>query len=210
MKGGSIINLLDGSVKSKLNLVMSSGGICSAVLLACLKNMGAQSKAIFFYHRGMSKELQSTKRIASYYGVDLVIVKLEEIYGSMSIGFPPKFEKMDDFYIPYRNGVFTSVASAYAYHYNCENVLWGLAASSAAYYSDCSVHFFESQSMAVHYGTNSNVRLMAPFLEFSKLKILNLGKKLNIPIELTWSCANNGEVPCGECFGCIERRNNLE
>ena len=198
-------------IKNIPSLLMLSGGVDSAVLLACLKNVKAKFCAVFLNYQGDKNcEQKSAERLANYYDVDLKIVNLNKIYENMSVKYPAKFEKLNDFYIPYRNGVFVSIAAAYAYYYGYGNVIWGLASSSSAYYSDCSVNFFKSQSRAIYYGTNSNVELVAPFLRISKLEILRLGEKLNIPVELTWSCAINGEVPCGRCFGCFERQSNLK
>lgn len=204
-------NFTSEEIVNKSNLLMLSGGVGSAVLLAYLKNMEMKLQAVFFIYQGReSEEQKSAEKLANYYGVDLTAVDLSRIYSNMPTDYPLEFRRMNDFYIPYRNGVFVSVAAAHAYFLGYRNLLWGLTSSSAAYYSDCSIHFFQSQSKAVYYGTNARVKLMAPFLGFSKLKITRLGKELDVPMELTWSCANNGKTPCGKCFGCIERENNLK
>lgn len=194
-------------------LVLLSGGIGTATLLACLKKQNVERvTALFFYYGNcVSKERQCAEMLANYYDVNLRVMDISNVYGkNMSVKYPVKFESIDDFYIPYRNGVFVSVATAVAYYLRCSSVVWGTSSSSFNYYSDCQPNFVKTQKSAVHFGTNGNVNLLVPFSGLSKLDIRRMGKELDIPLELTWSCANSNENPCGKCFGCIERNINFE
>lgn len=194
-------------------LVLLSGGIGAATLLACLKKQNVERvTALFFYYGNcVSKERQCAEMLANYYGINLRVMGISNIYGNnMSVKYPVKFESVNDFYIPYRNGVFVSVATAVAYYLHCSNVVWGTSISSLKYYSDCHPNFIQAQKSAVRFGTNGDVNLLVPFLKFSKLDIWRMGKELGIPLELTWSCANSNGNPCGKCFGCIERNINFE
>ena len=194
-------------------LVLLSGGIGAATLLACLKKQNVeQVNALFFYYGDyVSNEKQCAEKLANYYGINLRVMDISNIYGNnMSVGYPVSFKQVNDFYIPYRNGVFVSVATAVAYYLRCSSVVWGTSSSSFNYYSDCQPNFVKTQKSTVHFGTNGNVNLLVPFLEFSKLDIWRMGEELGIPLELTWSCANSNGNPCGKCFGCIERNINFE
>ena len=193
-------------------LIMMSGGIGCATLLAYLKKRGFQTlKGVFFYYNScISKEQECAEKLANYYNVDLEIVDILNVYRNMVIEYNRKFEKVDDFYIPYRNGVFISVATAFAYHLRYSNVVWGTSLSSLKYYSDCHPNFIKTQQSAVRFGTNGNVSLLMPLSELSKLDVWRIGKRLGIPAELTWSCASSNENQCGKCFGCLERSINAE
>ena len=105
-----------------------------------------------------------------------------------------------------------SVVAAHAYYMDYRNVVFGMTSSSSFRYPDCSLEFLKAQSKAVFYGSVSNLKLVMPFLNLSKLEIVGMAKKsgIHIPVELTWSCFFNNEKPCGRCFGCVERERSLE
>ena len=49
----------------------------------------------------------------------------------------------------------------------------------------------------------------------SKAVVVRIGLELKVPYELTWSCYEGGEKPCGKCGTCIDRAaafqaNNVE
>jgi 7-cyano-7-deazaguanine synthase in queuosine biosynthesis len=109
-------------------LVLLSGGIGAATLLACLKKQNVeQVNALFFYYGDyVSNEKQCAEKLANYYGINLRVMDISNIYGNnMSVRYPVSFKQVDDFYIPYRNGVFVSVATAVAYYLRCSSVVWG-------------------------------------------------------------------------------------
>ena len=194
-------------------LVLLSGGIGAATLLACLKKQNVeQVNALFFYYGDyVSNEKQCAEKLANYYGINLRVMDISNIYGNnMIVRYPVSFKQVNDFYVPYRNGVFVSVATAVAYYLRCSNVVWGTSSSSFNYYSDCQPNFVKTQKSSVHFGTDGNVRLITPFSRLSKLDICRIGKRLGAPLELTWSCANSNGDQCGKCFGCIERGINFE
>ena len=45
----------------------------------------------------------------------------------------------------------------------------------------------------------------APFINSPKAKVVETGARLNVPFELTWSCYEGGEKPCGKCGTCRDR-----
>jgi 7-cyano-7-deazaguanine synthase len=52
----------------------------------------------------------------------------------------------------------------------------------------------------------SHVQLLAPFMELTKAQIVKLGSDLHVPFERTWSCYKGGDLHCGLCGTCYERR----
>ena len=43
-----------------------------------------------------------------------------------------------------------------------------------------------------------------------KSEVVKLGLELGVPYQLTWSCYEGGDKPCGTCGTCIDRRNAFE
>jgi 7-cyano-7-deazaguanine synthase len=54
------------------------------------------------------------------------------------------------------------------------------------------------------------VELVTPFVERTKAEIVRRGADLGVPFEKTWSCYQGGEVHCGRCGTCVERREAFE
>ena len=58
---------------------------------------------------------------------------------------------------------------------------------------------------AIVEGTGGELRLEAPFVTWSKADIVRAGLALGVPYELTWSCYEGGDEPCGICATCLDR-----
>jgi 7-cyano-7-deazaguanine synthase len=73
-------------------------------------------------------------------------------------------------------------------------------------YFDCSESFFGSAAKLVADQTDGHVRLVAPFLEWSKKDVFDYFKTEQLPIELTYSCEAGTEPVCGRCASCLDRQ----
>lgn len=58
---------------------------------------------------------------------------------------------------------------------------------------------------AISVGTYEKVKLKAPLVNLNKAGVVKKGLELGTPYELTWSCYNGGDMPCGRCGTCIDR-----
>lgn len=108
-------------------------------------------------------------------------------------------------YVPYRNGVFVSIATTIALRVGASRVLIGITGEGARDYPDCSSHFVVSQRAAVRSGTGGLVQLITPFADMSKIDIVRKAAIARIPIDLTRSCYDNTLDACGTCLACQER-----
>ena len=63
---------------------------------------------------------------------------------------------------------------------------------------------------AIFWDTGKKVKIVAPLLMMNKAEVVKLGLKLHAPYELTWSCYEGGEKPCGKCGTCIDRMKAFE
>ena len=74
-------------------------------------------------------------------------------------------------------------------------------------YPDCRKEFLDSFGAAVKKGTKagasgSKLEICAPLIKKNKQQIVNMALKLNVPLDLTWSCYAGTKKPCGVCNSC--------
>ncbi|PWJ71929.1 MULTISPECIES: 7-cyano-7-deazaguanine synthase QueC [unclassified Fibrobacter] len=118
-------------------------------------------------------------------------------------------------YVPFRNGLMLSVCASLAqsiFENDDVEIYLGAHGDDAAgnAYADCSEEFVNTMSKAISIGTYEQVRVTAPFAGLSKAEVVKKGLELKVPFELTWSCYEGGEKPCGECGTCIDRARAFE
>lgn len=108
--------------------------------------------------------------------------------------------------VPFRNGVFMSVAVAYADSVGAERILYGAHGGDESNYPDCRPGFYKAFEKAAQLGTEREIVIEAPFGGGSKADILLSAVELGVPLDRTWSCYERGPVHCGRCESCRNRR----
>ena len=208
-------------------IVLSSGGVDSTTCIAlAVAKLGREhvSTVSIYYGQKHARELACARKVAERYGLahyefDLAQImsysnsallkgSTQEIehstYGEQSAGGKVSTD------VPFRNGLMLSVAASLAAGlYEGENVALYIGAHAddvaGAAYADCSAPFMESMGNAVNIGTYGKVHVEAPFLNAGKADVVRTGLELHAPYELTWSCYEDGEEPCGLCATCRDR-----
>ena len=94
----------------------------------------------------------------------------------------------------------------------CSVIYYGAHADDAAgnAYPDCSSVFNNAMNTAVYEGSGKQLKLEAPFVNMTKADVVKIGLELKVPYELTWSCYEGGDKPCGQCGTCIDRAKAFE
>jgi len=202
-------------------VVLLSGGLDSTVTLAHSVNEGNETVALSFrYGQRHEKETEAAKAVAEYYKVKHVIVDIDlSMFDSSLIGSTKQIEKdrrsigsdIPDTYVPARNMIMLSVAVGLCESAGAELIYIGANSVDYSGYPDCRKEFFKAFEKMVSKGTKAGVegrpiKVIAPILELSKADIVTLGKQLNAPLHLTWSCYEGAETPCGKCDSCIIRK----
>ena len=108
--------------------------------------------------------------------------------------------------VPNRNALMIAVAYALAVTDNDDAVAIGVHSGDHAIYPDCRPEYITAMERAMQLGTDTTIQLLAPFIHKSKTEIVQLGDRLGVPYEHTWSCYKGGAVHCGECSTCVERK----
>ncbi len=214
----------------KKAIILSSGGVDSTTCAAlAVKELGAENvvSASVFYGQKHSRELEAARKVAAYYGIRHVELDLSETMkysdcallagSSRAIDHRSYAEQTAESetgkvgtYVPFRNGLMISAAAALAASLFPEDevsLYLGAHGDDAAgnAYADCSEEFLRAMGEAVSIGTYGKVTLAAPFAGKTKADVVAAGLALGVPYELTWSCYEGGERPCGVCGTCRDR-----
>lgn len=118
-------------------------------------------------------------------------------------------ENMKSTVVPFRNGIMLSIAAGIAESNDLKYVMMANHGGDHTIYPDCRPEFVDAMSEATRFGTYPGVRILAPYTEITKTDIAKRGKALGIDYTETWSCYKGGEVHCGRCGTCVERREAL-
>ena len=115
-------------------------------------------------------------------------------------------ENMKSTVVPFRNGIMLSVAAGLAESRGLKKVMMANHSGDHTIYPDCRPEFAEAMGQAINLGTYIGVELVAPYTMLSKSDIVRRGVELGIDYTKTYSCYKGGEVHCGVCGTCSERK----
>lgn len=117
------------------------------------------------------------------------------------------FSDLPSTYVPFRNGVFLSIAAALAEKERCDAIFIGVVQEDSSGYPDCSASFIAAFERALDLGTNRDFHpcIKTPLVHLSKAQIVSLALKIGVPLELTWSCYEREDAACGLCDSCLLR-----
>ncbi len=199
-------------------VVILSGGLDSTTLLYHLQDAGHEVKALSVdYGQRHSRELTAATAIARTAKVDHRIVDisgLSEILGEnaltdRSIGVPHGEYQPSTIAVttvPNRNMIMLSIAAGWAIALKYDSVAFGAHGGEYTPYPDCQPQFAAAMNCAMHVCDNNPIEVLAPFVRWDKSGIVQRGLELQVPFELTWSCYEGGELHCGQCSTCLDRR----
>jgi len=193
-------------------ILLASGGMDSTVLSYDLAQKGKNIILLFldYGQHCKDKEYETLKNVAPLiYRNNIRIVKIGDIYREsqsrmiVEANLWKDSVTSEDLYLPYRNLLFLSIASAYAQSLGIKNVYSAFINSNHAKEIDCSMEFFTKlDALLAEYGS---VQINMPYREMSKKDVAKLGLSLNVPIAITFSCQVNSQTPCGVCPNCVDR-----
>jgi 7-cyano-7-deazaguanine synthase len=204
--------------------VLLSGGIDSSTcLFKAIKEHGrefVQAISVDYGQRHI-KETEQARKICNFAMVDHRVVQMAPPPKSMltdasadvpSISYG-EITGVSPTYVPFRNGQLLSriAGIAQAEGDNPCLIYTGVHAEDALNwaYPDCTPEFIGAMANAIYIGTYHQVRLLAPLQSMMKDEIVELGTKLGVPWELTWSCYKGEELHCGECPTCRARHDGF-
>jgi len=213
--------------RSKRAVVLLSGGLDSATVLAIAKSQGYLPYALSFsYGQRHAFELKAAQRVAASIGVaehrtaaidlrafggsaltaDIAVPKGRATY-EMSHGIPIT-------YVPARNTIFLSFALAWAEVLGASDIFIGVNALDYSGYPDCRPEYIAAFEKMANLATKAGVegrqrlKIHTPLIALTKAQIIVRGIELGVNYALTSSCYDPSPtgVPCGQCDSCLLRQ----
>jgi len=203
---------------TKRAVVLTSGGLDSATVLAMALDTGRECFALSFdYGQRHRAELAAAARVAnSFSGVvhKVVPLDLRAIGGSAltddHIDVPTEpTEGIPVTYVPARNTVFLSIALGWAEVLGADEIHVGVNAVDYSGYPDCrpeDISAFQSMAaLATKAGVEGQpITICTPIIDLSKADIVRRGAALGVDYSITVSCyqADTEGRACGRCDSC--------
>lgn len=216
-------------------VVLLSGGLDSACVLIEACNMGFDVYPLIVnYGQRNKEELHAAMRVvqfalaAGYPVAKPHVVRLTNMFFASALtksdedlprerGNDEISDEIGVTYVPARNTILLALAASYAESIGSIDVFIGLNYNDQAGRPspDGRAVYVRAMELALELGTRTGVEgaaiiLSAPFVNHSKAQIVAYARENKIPIDITWSCFDSGDVPCGTCDACMIRTRALE
>lgn len=193
-------------------LVLLSGGIDSAAALYLTRQECDQVYTMnMIYTQTYDSEAEASSKLATVAQVKEHLSIYLPFYKDLEGRYHPQpSSTISQAYLPARNIVFYGIAMAYAETLEVAKIVFGSNADDAKELPDATSDFMRLMNELVRVGTRAGaegrpIEIVNPLLKFSKPDVLRLAIKMKVPLQYTWSCYENGKVPCGRCRGCLTR-----
>ena len=192
-----------------------SGGLDSTVsLAAATREMDVVLALTFDYgQRAAKRERAASGRIAKHYKIPHKVVAipwLAELTGTALVNRRAKLplnemsvRSAKAVWVPNRNGVFIEIAAAHAESLGAQRLITGFNKEEAVTFPDNSPAYVSAVNYALSYSTANGVRVVSFTGNLEKKGIVNLGRRLNAPLNYIWPCYEGGKRWCGECESCL-------
>jgi len=208
----------------KYAVCIISGGMDSALSAKIAQREGYSIIALHFNYgqRTEAKERACFRKIAQNvdavetYEIDLPF--FEQIGASAltdrSIDVPTGGleEGVPVTYVPFRNGIFLSIAASVAEKHGAEALFIGVVEEDSSGYPDCRESYIEQMERAINLGTKeeTHIEIKMPLVTLKKSQIVQKALEMGVPLQDTWSCYKDEDVACGLCDSCRLRLKGFE
>ncbi len=204
-------------------VVLFSGGLDSATAAIWAKKEFDNIIAInFSYEQKHQIETEMAKKFSRHYQIPLLQWQLDlasflkspllqkdaEIASSLRENLDQN--SIPKTYVPFRNGIFLSLAAAYAESNDCYELATGFNLIDSCEYPDTTPDFVSKMEQVLNSGTacrkrNKKFVIHTPLLTKTKAEIIRFGLDLGLDYSLTYSCYRGTWPPCQSCPSCLLR-----
>lgn len=203
----------------KNSAIIVSGGMDSITLLYDHKDEIALGISFDYGSNHNAREIPFAKMHCERLGIKHITINLDFMHQYFKSSLLDGAEaipeghyaadNMKSTVVPFRNGIMLAIAIGIAESNNLDQVFIANHGGDHTIYPDCRPEFINAIDAAATAGTYNNVKVIAPYTKITKSDIARIGKRLGIDYAETWSCYKGGEVHCGKCGTCVERKEAL-
>lgn len=201
-------------------VIILSGGMDSVTMLYDYQERIALAISFDYGSNHNAKEIPFAQLHCRRLGIEHLVIPLEFIHRYFDSSLLQGAEaipeghyaadNMKSTVVPFRNAIMLSVAVGLAESRHLNYVMMANHGGDHTIYPDCRPEFVKAFSDASVAGTYEKVEVWAPYTMLTKVDIAKRGKELGIDYSETWSCYKGGDVHCGRCGTCMERKEALE
>lgn len=203
---------MDKQIKT---VVILSGGFDSVTLLHKVKAEGKEVQAISYnYGQIHQKELVMAIQQCEILNIPHKVIDIRFLKDLLPSTLTGSGEVPQGHYadnsmrqtvVPYRNSILASISLGYASGIGFNEIALGIHAGDYEVYPDCRPEFIEALSNLARLGDYKAVRVYTPFLNITKIEILQEGIKLGVDYSKTWTSYSAGEFPDYRTGSSVER-----
>lgn len=212
----------------KRTLVVCSGGLDSSVVAwHHHKTLGQETTLLHFRHeaRAQDKEVESVLKLSQHLGTDPIFLDTDffKVHASSVLTDETKVISTEDGtgnggaefaheWVPARNTVFGALALAIAESRGFDVVAFGINLEESGAFPDNEPEWARMMQTITPYAMKpySPVQISTPVGNMMKSQIVHTGIESGVPFEATWSCYDGGDVHCGKCGPCWNRKTAFE
>jgi len=207
----------------KRTICIMSGGLDSTVLLykAVAESSSVLALSFDYGQKHAGRELKAAEFFCDLLGVPQLVVKLsflQDMLNNSALTNPaivvPDGHYADDIMkitvVPNRNAIMLNIAAGYCMNLKYDRVAYAAHAGDDRVYPDCRKMFTDALDRVFQIADWHPINLWSPFVEITKADIVTIGHNFNVPFEHTYSCYKGGDIHCGTCGTCVERKEAFE
>ncbi len=211
--------------KKAKTIGLLSGGLDSTTAIGLAIEKGHEVIGLSFnYGQRHKRELDAAKQMANHFKLEehhIIDINLSKWGGSSLTDFNQSIPNqgviqgvIPNTYVPGRNTVFIAIGLSLAEAKNATHLILGINAMDYSGYPDCRPDYIEAYQTLSNLSSKAGregqgIKLWAPLIHWEKIKIVQEAIRLDIPIDLTWSCYQGGQKECGICDSCRIRHTAL-
>lgn len=200
----------------KDSIIVLSGGLDSTTLLHDYKERIALAVTFDYGSNHNAREIECARKQCEMLSIEHIVIPLKfmaQYFESSLLSGADAIpegsyadENMKSTVVPFRNGIMLSVACGLAESRGLQYVMIANHGGDHAIYPDCRPGFVKAMGEAMREGTYNGVEILAPYTMITKSDIVRRGADKGVDYAHTYSCYRGGEMHCGRCGTCVERK----